>query len=55
MQWIFERLSERSTWLGLVSLGTALGLALSPDQREAIVGGGLALGGLVAALTADRK
>lgn len=55
MQWLFDRLSERSTWLGLVSLGTALGLALSSDQRDAIVGAGLALGGLVAAFTADQK
>jgi hypothetical protein len=55
MQWIFERLAERSTWLGLISLATAFGLALSPDQKEAIVGAGLALGGMVAAFTADRK
>lgn len=55
MQWIYERLSERSTWLGLVSLGAALGLILSPDQKEAIIGAGLSLGGLVAAFTADKK
>lgn len=55
MNWIYERLSERSTWLGLVSLGTALGLTLSPDQKDAVIGAGLSLGGLIAAFTSDRK
>lgn len=55
MRWIYDRLSERSTWLGLVSLAAAFGLALSPDQQAAIIATGLTLGGLVAAFTADKK
>lgn len=37
MHWIVERLNERSTWLGLISLAGAVGLALDPDQADAIV------------------
>lgn len=54
MKWIIDRLKERSTWLGLVSIATALGVGLSPDQSAAIVTAGLAAGGVVAAFTADK-
>lgn len=51
--WIVERLNERSTWLGLISLAAALGIALEPEQVEAIVAAGMAAGGLIAAFTRD--
>ncbi len=53
LKFIAARIRERSTWLGLVSLAAALGLALSPEQKEAIVSAGMALAGLIAALTKD--
>ncbi|TVQ82149.1 MAG: hypothetical protein EA357_10660 [Micavibrio sp.] len=53
LKFIAGRIRERSTWLGLVSLAAALGLALSPEQKEAIVSAGMALAGLIAALTKD--
>ena len=53
-EWILARARERSTWLGLTALLTSLGLALSPEQAEAIAVAGVAVGGLVAALTADK-
>lgn len=53
MSWIIARLKERSTWLGLVSLASAIGLTLSPELSEAIVSIGLAIGGAIAALWPD--
>lgn len=53
LNFVLDRLKERSTWLGLVSLGTALGLLLSQSQQEAVVAAGMALAGAIAALTGD--
>ncbi len=52
--YVVARLRERSTWLGLISLATALGLVLSPAQQDAIIAAGSALAGLIATLTPDR-
>ena len=34
--WILERLSERSTWIGLTGFLTATGMSLEPDVSDAI-------------------
>lgn len=47
MNFLLERLSENSTWRGLVMLGTALGLQLDPSQANAIIAVGLSLVGLI--------
>jgi hypothetical protein len=47
MSYLFDRLSENSTWRGLVMLATALGVHLDPAQANAIVATGLALVGLI--------
>lgn len=52
--WFIARLKERSTWLGLISLATAAGLGVSPELSQAIIAGGVAAGGVVAALMKDR-
>ena len=52
--WIVKRLSERSTWLGLISFLSAAGVALQPEMSEAIVTAGVALAGMVAAFTKDK-
>ncbi len=52
-QFLIDRLKERSTWLGITGLLTAVGVALSPGQLEAILALGTALGGAVAALWPD--
>ena len=44
---IVERLSENSTWRGLILLGTALGLRLEPELQNQIIASGLALVGLI--------
>ena len=53
LNFILSRARERSTWLGLVSIATALGLILTPAQSEAIVASGMALAGMIGALTGD--
>ncbi len=50
-EWIADRLKERSTWLGLISLTAAIGVTLQPDQVDAVIAAGMAVGGLVAAFT----
>lgn len=52
--YLFERLKEPSTWRGLTALLTAVGVALSPDQVNAIVSAGLALMGVLGVFTKDK-
>lgn len=52
-KFILSRLKERSTWLGLISLLTAAGISLSPDEAQAIAAAGVATAGAVAVLTRD--
>lgn len=54
LDWIFDRLKERSTWLGLTGLLSALGVMVSPEQKEAIVGAGIAVAGVIAMFTRDK-
>lgn len=53
--YILARLQEPSTWRGLVLIASALGAALSPDQQEAIVTGGLLLAGIIGAAVPDKS
>lgn len=52
---ILNRLKEASTWRGIVACLTAFGLALEPDQAEAIVTAGLAVIGLLGTFLPDMK
>lgn len=53
LAFLLVRLKERSTWLGLISFITAMGLLLTPEQQEAIMATGIAVAGAVAAFTRD--
>jgi hypothetical protein len=53
VNWIINRLREASTWRGLVWLLTVSGVALRPDQIEAIVLAGMALAGLIGVFVRD--
>ena len=44
---IIERLSENSTWRGLILLGTAVGIRFEPELQSQIIASGLALVGLI--------
>ena len=46
-RYILDRLSEPSTWKGIIWFITAFGLVFSPEQQEAIATGGMALVGLI--------
>jgi hypothetical protein len=44
---VLERLSENSTWRGLILVATALGLKLDPELQNAILAAGLGTIGLI--------
>ena len=52
---ILARGSEASTWRGITACLTAVGIALSPEQEDAIIAAGLAVMGLIGVFTADKK
>ena len=52
-QYIMDRLNEPSTWRGLVNILIGLGVALKPEQVEAILAAGLLINGIIAASTKD--
>lgn len=54
IQYILSRLNEPSTWRGIVWIATALGLALDPTQKEAIVTAGMAIAGVVGVFTKEK-
>jgi len=54
MEFLMEKLKEKSTWRGLVALAIALGVAISPEQTEAIIAGGMALIGLINVFRAEK-
>lgn len=45
MDWIVERLREPSTWGGIASLLTLVGVTVSPEFQDAIIAAGVAIGG----------
>lgn len=51
--YILSRLKEPSTWRGILALLTAAGVALSPEQAEAVITVGLALIGVAGAFFPD--
>lgn len=51
--YILDRLNEPSTWRGLVNILIGLGVALKPEQVEAILAAGLFINGIIAASTKD--
>lgn len=54
LEWVAARGAERSTWLGLIGLISAFGVNMKPEMTEAIIAVGLALAGMVAAITKDK-
>lgn len=53
IKFLVDRLKERSTWLGIITILTAAGVKLSPEQAEAIALAGAAIAGAVAVFTSD--
>jgi hypothetical protein len=44
---LLQRLSENSTWRGLILIATAIGVKLEPELQESIIVAGLGLVGLI--------
>ncbi len=55
MNYIFARLKERSTWVGLIGLTTSLGMGICPLDIETIATIGTALASAIATLVPDPK
>ena len=53
-KWLVERAKERSTWIGITAFLTSIGISISGDLSNVIVSLGVGLGGLIAAITADK-
>ncbi|WP_199720822.1 hypothetical protein [Azospirillum cavernae] len=49
--YLLARLQEPTTWRGIATLLTAFGVALSPEQAEAIIPLGMAVAGFIGILT----
>jgi hypothetical protein len=54
MQWIILRAKERSTWMGLFSVVGAIGIGVSPENKEIIISAAIAVVAAIAALTKDK-
>lgn len=52
--YVLERLKEPSTWRGITLLLTALGVPLAPGVADAVIAAGLAVAGLIGAVTPDK-
>jgi hypothetical protein len=55
MNWILARLSEPSTWRGLVWLLTAFGVSLRPEVWQQITAVGMAVAGLIGVVTREKS
>lgn len=55
MGWVKNRLKERSTWLGLITLASIAGYSVTDAQRDMIITVGTTLAALVMTFTADKK
>jgi hypothetical protein len=44
---LLQRLSENSTWRGIILIATAVGVKIEPELQEAILVAGLSLVGLI--------
>jgi hypothetical protein len=44
---LLEKLSENSTWRGIILIATAVGVKIEPELQEAILVAGLGLVGLI--------
>lgn len=53
-RYALQRLTERSTWIGLIGLVTAAGVAISPALAEQIAAAGAGLAGMILILVQDK-
>lgn len=54
IKWAADRLSESSTWRGLIMLLTAIGISVKPELMEQIIVAGTGVAGLIGIMTKDK-
>ena len=52
--YLLDRAREPSTWRGIILILTAAGVPIAPAMAESIISVGLAIAGLVGAITPDK-
>lgn len=56
MQWLIERMTEKSTWAGvLTAIGTVCGVIVKPEFAVQITGAGVALASLALFIMKEDK
>ncbi len=55
MKYLLSRLKERSTWLGIIAIVTALGAQIETALAEQIIAVGMAVAGMVGIITKDKE
>jgi hypothetical protein len=53
LTFVTARLSEASSWRGILFICTSIGLVINPEAQNAIVAAGMALAGLVGLIIPD--
>ena len=55
LDWLIDRLKEKSTWMGLTTALTAAGVAISPEMAETIMTAGVAVAGVLFVVTKEQR
>jgi hypothetical protein len=55
LSWVEDRLSEPTTWRGLIGLAAAAGVTISPHNAAVILAAGMGIAGFVGVVTKDPK
>lgn len=54
MAYLLERLTEPSTWRGMILVATSLGIGVAPDLITPIIAAGTGIAGIVGVVTKDK-
>jgi hypothetical protein len=55
LDWLLDRLQEKTTWLGVTGVLTAAGIGISPDQAAGIATAGGAVVSVILMFTREKK
>lgn len=55
MKYVLNRLKEKTTWLGLISLLTLAGVNVSPELSQAIINLGITLAAVIMIITKEKS
>lgn len=55
MDFLIARLKEPSTWRGIVAIAAILGVNISPEMQQGIIGVAVALLGVIEIFRAEKK